>query len=472
MVLFVSSLVIAKKIERRLRIGCSKTPEGNKPPRIRHAIIQPSKTKNRRVIIVGDVHGCLDELQTLLSLCGYQHGMDLVIQVGDLVNKGPYSSNVLKVAQEQAFYAVRGNHDDAAVSAYRDWLVRKRDGRHILEAHKLGWVKGLTPELALFLETLPFTLRLPAYGILIVHAGLLPGRPLEKQEMFDMIKMRDVVPAAKFTSVGTDAPNNLAFSLWGKPNPSSQGSCSLEVPKASSKGIVPEQPNSSQIRDQYRCSSLTSTGSCRSSCDDVSISASSSDRSSFDWQSALLAYARLANSHSRQNYGNEDSAVPASSCAELGIVDEADASCSRRISINSSSENKNKPSCTTLDVASEPSHEKEVDERWRLSGSEHVSPAGRPWAGIWRGPDHIFFGHDAKRGIQLERFATGLDSGCVYGGRLTACILPPLNDSGMPLVDLACPPAGSREIKLSTGLQAFLVSVPARKVYSSKGDGT
>lgn len=232
MVLFVSSLVIAKKIERRLRIGCSKTPEGNKPPRIRHAIIQPSKTKNRRVIIVGDVHGCLDELQTLLSLCGYQHGMDLVIQVGDLVNKGPYSSNVLKVAQEQAFYAVRGNHDDAAVSAYRDWLVRKRDGRHILEAHKLGWVKGLTPELALFLETLPFTLRLPAYGILIVHAGLLPGRPLEKQEMFDMIKMRDVVPAAKFTSVGTDAPNNLAFSLWGKPNPSSQGSCSLEVPKS------------------------------------------------------------------------------------------------------------------------------------------------------------------------------------------------------------------------------------------------
>ncbi|MDH5676349.1 MAG: metallophosphoesterase [Myxococcales bacterium] len=63
--------------------------------------------------------------------------------------------------------------------------------------------------------------------------------------------------------------------------------------------------------------------------------------------------------------------------------------------------------------------------------------AGRPWGELWKGPELVLFGHHASRGLQRHAHAIGLDSGCVYGGALSAFILP----------------------------DRRLVSVPARRVY-------
>ena len=79
---------------------------------------------------------------------------------------------------------------------------------------------------------------------------------------------------------------------------------------------------------------------------------------------------------------------------------------------------------------------------------------GEPWGARYAGPLHIVFGHNARKHPQLHPFATGLDTGCVYGGRLTAMILP----------DGSAPPSVADR-------GDCLISVPARAQYSDYGRG-
>jgi len=46
------------------------------------------------------------------------------------------------------------------------------------------------------------------------------------------------------------------------------------------------------------------------------------------------------------------------------------------------------------------------------------------WARLWKGPEIVVYGHDAQRGLQLFEKAVGIDTACVYGGRLTCMVLP------------------------------------------------
>lgn len=77
----------------------------------RHVTLSGAQIKPR-VVLVGDVHGCYEELLELLKKCNVDDNTSVII-VGDLVNKGPYSAEVVAYARKKGIWAVRGNHDEA-----------------------------------------------------------------------------------------------------------------------------------------------------------------------------------------------------------------------------------------------------------------------------------------------------------------------------------------------------------------------
>lgn len=60
-----------------------------------HAVLSKAELGMKgRVLIIGDVHGCVKELEELLDAANYERGLDTVILVGDLGDKGPYPLEV------------------------------------------------------------------------------------------------------------------------------------------------------------------------------------------------------------------------------------------------------------------------------------------------------------------------------------------------------------------------------------------
>ena len=141
-----------------------------------------------RTLVVGDIHGCYDELMALVEKAELGND-DRVVCVGDLITKGPKSREVLEVFMtDPRFTTVIGNHDLA--------LRRRWNGEDIeltsaqKETHK--YLKGEKDAYTTFLNKLPFTIDLGTH--LVVHAGLRPNVELYSQTTGDLTKLRTLGP--------------------------------------------------------------------------------------------------------------------------------------------------------------------------------------------------------------------------------------------------------------------------------------
>ena len=122
--------------------------------------------------VIGDVQGCYAELRSLLRECGFDARRDRLWFVGDLVNRGPCSLDVMRFVADlgDQAHTVLGNHDLHLVASARGVRgLRARDTFHdVLDAADGG-------PLIDWLRSRPMAHHDPELGIVMVHAGIAPA---------------------------------------------------------------------------------------------------------------------------------------------------------------------------------------------------------------------------------------------------------------------------------------------------------
>ena len=302
------------------------------------------KSVSSKVLIIGDVHGCLNELKLLVRKAQKEKNDNqpfrCIILVGDLCNKGPNSAEVIKYVRKQRhWFTVRGNHDDGALAAALGdpkrrtqpnyaWVFagqtyndNNNDVMHVgqnSDSYERNMSSSLSDEDVKWMSNIPYTITIPKSfwrnenqdkdnfhhqddddDIIIVHAGFIPNIPLESQDIKTLVTIRDVV------------------------------------------SIIDTQDDRSQDKG--------------------------------------------SNNKSYKYYEGDKHSDSSS------------------------------------------------------NGSGQSSQDVQPWAKAWKGPQLVIFGHDAKRGLQLEKFAIGLDTGCTYGKELSAIILPSKDVISVKAEMIHCP---------------------------------
>ncbi|MFC7079674.1 metallophosphoesterase family protein [Halorussus caseinilyticus] len=120
------------------------------------------------IYVVGDVHGCRAELETLLDRLDVT-GDDFVAFVGDLVRKGPDTEGVLDLVRTRPnLVSIRGNNEAK--------ILRGETDLDLSEAN------------AEFVRSLPVALSWE--GALVVHGGVDPRRELADHSVNDLLNMR------------------------------------------------------------------------------------------------------------------------------------------------------------------------------------------------------------------------------------------------------------------------------------------
>jgi len=127
-----------------------------------------------RDFAVGDIHGCFYRLQAALDAVRFNPDVDRLFSVGDLVDRGPESEQVDSWLAKPWFHAVRGNHEQMAVDAYRADPEGHMKGMHLINGGSWLYARS-SVERACYCELLadlPLAIEVwtPAGLIGIVHA--------------------------------------------------------------------------------------------------------------------------------------------------------------------------------------------------------------------------------------------------------------------------------------------------------------
>ncbi|CAK3880706.1 Metallo-dependent phosphatase [Lecanosticta acicola] len=191
----------------------------------------------RRLVFVGDVHGCKKELIELLEEVGFREETDHLVLTGDVISKGPDNVGVLDELIRLNATSVRGNHEDRILHVAENLDLTATDVPSEQSTSK-GFSKDaaiyrqLKPHHVRYLRDMPLMLHISslpqaltptkkdsspiAEHMLVVHAGLVPGVRLSKQDPYFVMNMRSINRRTHVPSAQREGKNAKPwYDLWG-----------------------------------------------------------------------------------------------------------------------------------------------------------------------------------------------------------------------------------------------------------------
>lgn len=151
-------------------------------------------SNNQRLLAIGDIHGCLDELTSLIQMVSPEPS-DTLVFLGDYVNRGPDSKGVVEylLDLQKEFQAVflLGNHD----KMFLDYIDRQapsfmlNGGAETLNSYSPDSPFQIPDShLSFFRKLQPLH---ETDDFIFVHAGLRPQVSLQDQKINDLLWIRD-----------------------------------------------------------------------------------------------------------------------------------------------------------------------------------------------------------------------------------------------------------------------------------------
>ncbi|MGZ3655196.1 MAG: metallophosphoesterase [Bdellovibrionota bacterium] len=168
-----------------------------------------------RKIVIGDIHGCSQELRDLLRAADATSSDDLLC-VGDLVGKGPDSAGVLEWAKNSPnLRCVLGNHEDRLLRAWREGKTSTEKPADTETVRQLG---------SSYDDSMRFIAEWPLYleeeDFLVVHAGINPAvTNLRDQAPQDLLTIRTLGDGKTPWYEEYRREKLVLFGHWPQPQP-------------------------------------------------------------------------------------------------------------------------------------------------------------------------------------------------------------------------------------------------------------
>ncbi|MFT4244141.1 MAG: RNA ligase [Candidatus Woesearchaeota archaeon] len=171
--------------------------------------------KYSQFLVIGDIHGCFDEFQELLNKFeskGYSLENTAIVSVGDLVDKGPKSKEVLEFFFNSKYsphcYSVRGNHELKIQKYLRGNNIIISHGLEVtikdcnLDKKSPKYDFTYNQKLLENLDSLPFMIQIAKKNY-VLHAGVHPEKSLFRQPKEYLLFARTFNPIThSFNTIG------------------------------------------------------------------------------------------------------------------------------------------------------------------------------------------------------------------------------------------------------------------------------